>query len=194
MRALAATGGMFIGISTGYRKLGLLYTKYRDHFGQPGNEVLVIQGSTATLNPTFNRDKIANAKAADPEGGESEWEGGFRNDIAAFLDDATIDAAINLARPLELPPRDGFHYQAFTDVSGGRHDAYTLAIGHKEGEQFVADVIRGKNAPFDPQSVTADYARLLKDYKITKCIGDNYSSELVRDRMGGEGIAYEDRN
>lgn len=189
--ALAATGGMFIGISTGYRKLGLLYGKYRDHFGQPGNEVLVIQGSTATLNPTFNRAKIAKAKASDPEAGESEWEGGFRNDIASFLDDTTIDAAINQSRPIELPPRDGFNYHAFTDVSGGRHDAYTLAIGHKEGEQFVADVIRGKKAPFDPQSVTADYARLLKDYKISKCIGDNYSANWCETAWKGEGIAYE---
>jgi hypothetical protein len=31
--ALAASGGIWIGISTGYRKIGLLYQKWRDHFG-----------------------------------------------------------------------------------------------------------------------------------------------------------------
>ena len=34
---------MWIGISTGYRKLGLLYQKWKDHFGQDGDDVLVIR-------------------------------------------------------------------------------------------------------------------------------------------------------
>lgn len=39
--ALAASKGMWVGISTGYRKLGLLYQKWRDHFGQNSDDVLV---------------------------------------------------------------------------------------------------------------------------------------------------------
>lgn len=189
--SLAEKGGIWIGISSGYRKLGLLYTKWRDHFGQAGNDVLVIQGSTAQFNPTFSRKTIDKAKAADPEAAESEWMGGFRNDISAFLDDATIDAAINASRPLELPPREGFAYQAFVDVSGGRHDAYTICVGHREGDQFIADVIRGKKAPFDPQSVTADYATLVKDYRISKLTGDNYSANWCETAWKAEGIAYQ---
>jgi hypothetical protein len=48
--ALATTNGMLIGISSAYRKLGLLYQKHRDHFGIDGDEVLVVQGGTRQFN------------------------------------------------------------------------------------------------------------------------------------------------
>jgi phage terminase large subunit-like protein len=41
--ALAATKGMWIGISTGYRKSGLLYQRWRDHFGQDSSDILIVQ-------------------------------------------------------------------------------------------------------------------------------------------------------
>ena len=44
--ALAASEGIWIGISTGYRRLGLLYQKWRDHFGRDGDDVLVVQGQS----------------------------------------------------------------------------------------------------------------------------------------------------
>jgi len=51
--SLATTAGMLIGISTPYRKLGLLYQKHRDHFGQDDDDVLVVQGRTQVFNPTL---------------------------------------------------------------------------------------------------------------------------------------------
>ena len=53
------------------------------------------------------------------------------------------ERAIDRARPLELPPRN-FRYTAFST----RAAEFTLCIGHKEGESFVADVVRGTRAPF----------------------------------------------
>jgi phage terminase large subunit-like protein len=44
--SLATTNGMLIGISTPYRKVGLLHQKHRDHYGVEGDEVLVVQGSS----------------------------------------------------------------------------------------------------------------------------------------------------
>jgi hypothetical protein len=44
--SLATTNGMLIGISTPYRKLGLLHAKFRDHFAVEGDEVLVVKGGT----------------------------------------------------------------------------------------------------------------------------------------------------
>ena len=161
--SLMTTNGMLIGISTPYRKTGLLYQKWRDHFGVDGDDVLTVQGSATAFNPTLSQGQIDAAIADDPEGARSEWEATFRTDLASFLDEATIDAAVDHDRPLQLPPR-GRSYVAFCDSSGGRHDAFTLCIGHEEGETFVADVIDGVKPPFDPQSVVANYAKLLKEY------------------------------
>jgi len=38
--ALATTGGMLIGISSPYRRVGLMYTKHRDYFGRDDAETL----------------------------------------------------------------------------------------------------------------------------------------------------------
>ncbi len=189
--ALAATGGMFIGISTGYRKLGLLYQKWRDHFGQSSDDILVVQGGTEKFNPTLAPAIIGKAKAADPEAAESEWNGGFRSDIAAFLDDPIIDAAIDHARPLELSPQSDKTYFAFSDASGGRHDAFTVAIGHREGEDFICDVMRGVRPPFDPKNVVADFSKLLREYKIARVRADNYAAGWVETAWKAEGIAFD---
>ena len=188
--ALAATKGVWIGISTGYRKIGLLYNRWRDHFGQDSDDVLVVQGSSQTFNPSLSTEMIARASAADPEAAESEWGGGFRADISAFLDDATIERAIGYGRPTELPPMSGIRYSAFTDVSGGRHDHFTLCIGHKDKLNWIADVIRGRAPPFDPATVVDEYVALLREYGVTSLVGDNYSGAWAETAFKKAGIKY----
>lgn len=189
--ALAAAGGMLIGISTGYRRIGLLHQKHRDHFGQSTEDVLVVQGDTATFNPLLDRKVIERAMKNDPEAAASEWLGGWRDDLSSFLDDATIDAAIDQFRPIETPPRPGIIYHAFSDASGGRHDAFTVAIGHREKDHFIVDVVRGKAAPFDPQLVTTQFAALLKEYGISRVRGDNYAASWVETSWRDNGIKFE---
>jgi hypothetical protein len=189
--ALSTTRGMLVVISSPYRRAGLVFAKHRDHFGLDDDQVLVVQGPTTRFNPTIDASVIERAVADDPEAARSEWDAEFRSDLAAFLDDATIDAAIDFGRPLELPPRQGVTYYAFSDASGGRHDAFTLAIGHKDGDRCICDVIRGVHPPFDPSSVVNEYASLLKDYGIDRIGGDNYSAAWVETAWSDAGIKYE---
>jgi hypothetical protein len=128
------TRGMLIGISTPYRKVGLLHAKWRDHFGQSSDDVLVVQGESTKFNPTLSQSAIDTAIADDPEGARSEYDATFRIDLASLFDDATIDTAVDRGRPLELPPRAEQHqYFAFVDPSGGRRDAFTCAIARNNG-------------------------------------------------------------
>jgi hypothetical protein len=187
--ALMTIKGMLIGISTPYRKTGLLYQKHRDYYGVSNDDVLAIQGPSTAFNPNLTPDDITQAVADDPEGASSEWEATFRTEIATFLDEPTIEAAIDHDRPLELPPRP-FQYTAFTDVSGGRRDAYTLCIGHLENELFIADVVRGTKSPLDPVEVTGLYAKLLRDYRCTVVSGDAYAEAWVEKAWQDQGIVY----
>jgi hypothetical protein len=114
----------------------------------------------------------------------------FRNDLSSFLADDVIDGAIDHGRPLELPPRPGVRYVAFADPSGGRHDHFTLAIGHVEKDQIIADVIRGVAAPFDPASVTTDYAALLGSYGIREVVSDAYASEWAASAWRDAGLKH----
>jgi hypothetical protein len=108
--ALITTRGILIGISTPYRKIGLLHQKHRNHFGQDG-DVLVVQGPSTAFNPNLSQAEVAAAVAADPEGATAEWEAMFRADIGAFLDDATIEAAIDYGAPAGAAPARGLHLQ-----------------------------------------------------------------------------------
>jgi hypothetical protein len=188
--SLAATRGMWIGISSPYRKVGLLYQRHRDNFAQESDDVLVVQGPSTLFNPTLDQDMIAKARKDDPESALAEWDAEFRTDITTFLADDLIDNAIEYARPLELPPRKRVTYAAFSDASGGRHDAFTLCIGHREGDRIVADVIRGKHPPFDPQAVTAEYAKLAKDYGVNQVVGDAYGAAWVETAWRENGLRY----
>src|SRR5262249_30981196 len=189
--SLATTNGMLVGISTPYRKLGLLHQKHRDHFGVDGDDVLVVQGNSKTFNPSLSDAVLAAQRAADPTAAGAEWDAEFRSDIGAFLDDELIDAAIDHGRPLELPPVEGVIYRAFTDAAGGGgSDSYTLAIGHKEGDAYVADCVRGTSGKFDPQSITEEYATLCKQYRIRTVVGDNYARDWVAGAWRKLGFEY----
>ena len=190
---LLTTNGMLIGISSAYRRAGLLYTKHRDHFSQDSDDILVVKGATQTFNQTVNEAALAALRAADPVGASAEWDSSFRSDLEGFLDDSVIDRAINYARPLELPPKPPpVFYRAFTDPSGGSSsgDAYTLCIAHKEGERYIIDVIRGRTGPFDPVAVTQEYAELCRQYRINSVTGDNYAKEWVQGAWRGTNIHY----
>jgi hypothetical protein len=188
--ALATTGGMLVGISSPYRQIGLLHTRHRDHWGKDNPAVLVVRGPTELFNSTIDRAVIRQAREDDPVAASAEWDAQFRADIAQFLDDASIDAAIDCDRPLELPPRLGVKYHAFTDASAGRHDAFTMCVGHKEDDRFIADVIRGRKPPFDPKSVAADYARLAKDYRCSGVTGDSFAGDWVTAAFRDAGASY----
>lgn len=187
--ALASTGGMLVGISSPYMKRGLLAERHGDHFGQDG-DILVIQADSRTMNPTLDERVIERARANDPEAALAEWDGMFRRDIAALLDDAVIDGAIDHSRPLELPPKPGVKYFAFADASAGRHDAFTLCIGHADSESFVADVLRAHRPPFDPGAVAAEYAALAKDYGCHAVTGDAFAGEWVAGAFRDAGVSY----
>jgi hypothetical protein len=188
--ALATTGGLLVGISSPYRRRGLLHDKHRDAFGRDDADVLVVQGSSSLFNPTLDSGVIDRARQSDPEAARAEWDAEFRSDLSAFLDDDLIEVAIDHDRPLELPPRSDVSYSAFVDASAGRHDAFCVGIAHREGERIVADVIRGRHPPFDPASVAGEYAALAKSYRCSECTGDNYAGEWVASAFREAGIGY----
>jgi hypothetical protein len=194
--SLVRCNGMLIGISTPYRKSGLLFTKYQRHFDSDDDAVLVVKGSSALFNPTLDEAKIQKELTDDPEGAHAEWLAEFRTDRSALLDEQVIEDAVDYGRPLELPPRHGsWKYHAFADASAGRNDAFTLCIGHTEGkkgeETFICDVIRDRPAPFDPRSVAHEYAQLARDYGCTKIVGDNYAGEWTASAFADAGARYE---
>jgi hypothetical protein len=182
-------GSMLIGISTPHKKAGLLYDRWREHWGQDG-DVLVIRAPSMALNPTLNQKLIDAELERDPAKGRAEWLAEWRDDISSFIDRALIEAAVDdgvIVRP-RVP---NVQYRAFADPSGGAGDAFTLAIAHRDKDNTVVlDCVVERLAPFNPDVVTADMVKTLHEYGLTTCVGDKYAMQWVVQSFASKGITY----
>jgi hypothetical protein len=182
-------GALLVGISTPYRRSGLLFDRCRRHYGKSDPDVLVVKGPSTVFNCTLPRAVIDQALDRDPDAAAAEWLAQWRSDLADFVSRDVVDAAVASGR-YELPPMAGVSYAAFVDPSGGSSDSMTLAIGHAEGDRVVIDAIRERRPPFSPAEVVAEFADLLRSYRISTIEGDRYGGEWPRERFLEHGIEY----
>jgi len=153
--SLATLQGMLVGISTPYKKSGLLYEKFAKHYGRNDPDVLVIQAPSLKLNPTLDAGFIAEQLELDPEANGAEWNATWRSDIGSLVDPAVVQKLVAHGRH-ELPPMHRAVYTAFTDPSGGSADSFTLSICHREKDVAIVDLIREVRPPFSPENVVEE--------------------------------------
>jgi hypothetical protein len=182
-------GSMLIGISSPYRKSGLLFSKYRKHFGQNDDDVLVIQAATSQLNSTIDPAIIAKALEDDPAAARAEWLGEFRDDISGFVDAEIVQACI--VDGVRERPRSPHRHFGFCDPSGGSADSMTLCVSHREGDKVIIDAIRERRPPFSPADVCFEFAATLKSYGISDIQSDRYAGGWPVEAFGAHGIRVE---
>jgi hypothetical protein len=179
---------MIIGISSPYRKAGLLYKKFKKHFGKD-DDVLVIQAATRQLNPTIPQELIDRELEEDPAGASAEWMAEFRDDIGGWLAmeiiDAAVDRGVTVRRPSEF-----LTYTAAADPSGGSKDSFTAAVSHNDNGLAVLDCILEFKPPFNPSEVVSQISAMLRAYGLSEITGDRYAAEWVVSSFAANGIGY----
>lgn len=189
--------GLLLVISSPHRKVGILYDAHRKYFGVDDQDRgLYIQASSRDLNPSIDQADIDSAMEDDPSAAQSEYMGFFRADLQGFLDDETVDGAIVPGRRM-LPRSLTSKHVAFADPSGGRGDAFTLAVAHQEpapsgqaSGRVVLDCLQAVAPPFDPESVVSGMAETIKSYGLAEVAGDQYAGEWVPAAFRRFGITY----
>jgi hypothetical protein len=179
-----------IAISSPYAMSGVLYEGHRDYFGKSDSNVLVWQSETSVMNPTIDADLIQRELERDPDSAKSEWLATFRDDLEAAFSLESLQACVIPGRS-ELPASSAIADSGFVDPSGGRHDAFTAAIGHRERDGIVADLVKAWYPPFDPSIVVGELSDILKSYGVASIVGDNYAGEWPVESFRNCGIAYE---
>jgi hypothetical protein len=180
---------LLLAISSPYARSGPLWQAFQDHHGKDESDILCWQAPTRVMNPCISEDLINRDMALDPEAARAEWLAEFRSDLEAFLTIEAIEAVIIQGR-YELPPMPEVNYRAFVDPSGGRRDAATLAIGHKEKDLVVVDLARRWKAPHDPSIVAGEMAGILKTYRISRITADRYAGAWPETEFLKHGISY----
>jgi hypothetical protein len=142
------------------------------------------------MNPTVSEEFIAKETERDPSKAAAEYGAEFRTDVERLL---TREAIMACVQPTvhERAPQRNHAYVGFVDPSGGANDAFTLAIAHKEQKTVILDVIRERTPPFSPEAVCAEYAAVLKKYRVSSVIGDKYSGQFVIEQFSKNGVFYE---
>ena len=191
--ALLTTKGPLILASSPYSKKGVLWDRYRRHYGPEGSpSILVAHGASRDFNPTLDPAEIERALEEDRPRNSAEFLAQFRSDIEGFVSLEVVESCVG--GYVELGPRSDTTYRAFVDPSGGSQDSMTLAIAHKTSkpeEQIVIDAIREVRPPFSPEAVVDDFAALCKLYRVTRIIGDHYGGEFVKEPFRRRGIDIE---
>jgi hypothetical protein len=166
---------MLIAISTPYRRSGLLYQMWKDHFGKDDDDILVVHGASRVFNPTLDQRVIDAALKRDPATARSEWEASWRDDIAAFLSRQLIESAVDVGVFARSPEGDSYH--AFADPSGGVADGFSCAVAHRDSDgRAILDMLHEVQPPFDPAQATKEICAALKPYGIGKVIADKYAA------------------
>jgi hypothetical protein len=189
---LATTGGSLIMVSSPYSKHGVLWERYKRHYGPKGDALtLVAHGPSRTFNPTLNQRLIDRALEKDHARARAEYLAEFRADIEGFVSIEVVEACVGDYR--ERQPCADLSYAAFCDPSGGSEDSFTLAISHRDyrNDLVVIDAIRECRPPFSPEQVIEDFAVLLKSYRIAQITGDRYAGEFPRELFRKHGISYQ---
>lgn len=181
-------GSLLLAISSPYSRKGLLWRTYQRHWAQPTN-VLVWRAPSRVMNPTLPEYVVERAMEEDPAAARAEYGAEFRSDIESFIRREAVEA-VTVAGRRELPPMRGHCYEAFVDPSGGSADSMTLAIGHREGDKAVLDLLREVRPPFSPDEVSTQFATEIKRYRASEVRGDRYGAAWVQERFRRLGAWY----
>jgi hypothetical protein len=122
---------------------------------------------------------VDRALEADRAHATAEFLAEFRTDVEGFVSLEVVEACIGDYR--EMPPASSYSYCAFVDPSGGSSYSFTVAIAHKVGDQIVVDAVCERRPPFSPEDVVAEFAELLKLYRVSRITGDRYAGEFPRE-------------
>jgi hypothetical protein len=175
--------------SSPYAKRGVLWETHRRHYGPEGDpQILVAQGASRDFNPSLLASVVDRALERDQAAASAEYLAQFRSDIEGFVSNEVVSACVG--DYFEMAPLEQNKYHALVDPSGGSSDSMTLAIAHKEGDMAVVDLIREVRPPFSPETIVDDFCVVLKQYRISKVVGDRYAGEWPREQFRKRGIGY----
>jgi hypothetical protein len=183
-------GALLLNASSPYRRSGVLWTAYREHYGKDDATTLVWKATTREMNPAYPQKLVDKAYADDPEAAAAEYGAEFRTDLESFVDQEIVDACTEIGcYERAAAQSQGNRYFAFVDAAGGSGaDSMTMAIAHKEGDIAVLDAVRERKPRFSPEDVAAEFSDLMKSYGVREAEADKWGGDWVIEGFRKHGV------
>src|SRR5262249_46294260 len=164
------------------RKRGLMHRMWKQLHGNNDSEDICWLAPSTTMNPLLPASVVSKALANDPHRARAEYLSIWREDMSDFVPLDVVEGATDFG-VRERPPLPGVRYAAYADAAGGTGaDSFTLAISHRQTDGTgVLDCVRERRPRFAPASVVAEYAQLLRLYRIAQVRGDKFAGGFHAD-------------
>ena len=189
---LATTGGPLILASSPHARRGVLWDTFKRHYGPDGDpHILVAHGASRTLNPSLLQRVVDRALEKDRARATAEYLAEFRTDIEGFVRIEVVEGCVGDYRE-QMPASGTALFRVHRSRPVAAQNSFTLAIAHKDKEKrIVIDAVRERRPPFSPEDVVAEFAQLLKSYRISQVTGDRYAGEFPRELFRKHGVSYQ---
>jgi hypothetical protein len=184
-------GLLLLGSST-HRKRGFMFRKWKELHGNDETDDVCWVAPSNVMNPRLPSDVIKTALADDPERAKAEFLSEWRSDLSDFIPSDVIEACIDEG-VRERAPLPSVQYRAYADAAGGTgQDSFAIAVAHRQwgAGEVVLDAVRERRPRFVPAAVVAEYAALLKSYRISELHGDRWGGGFHADEWRRHGINY----
>jgi hypothetical protein len=187
--AMCPDGGLLLLGSSVHRKVGYMHRQYKKLHGNDDSEDICWFAPSAVMNPVLPAHVIDKAIAEDAPKARAEFLNVWREDLSDFIPLDVIESCTEFGVH-ERPPQPGIKYVAYCDAAGGTDtDSFSIAIAHR-GAPHMLDLVRERKPRFVPSQVIAEYAQLLKLYKVTEVQGDKFALGFHADEWKSQGIKF----
>ena len=191
--AMCPDGGLLMLGSSVYRKRGYMYRRYRELHGNDDAEDIVWFAPSQVMNPSLPASAVDKAMAEDAPKARAEFLNIWREDLSDFIPIDVIDAATDWGVS-ERPPllNSGIKYIAWADAAGGTgKDSFALAVAHREKDRTVVlDLVRERKPRFVASAVVAEFAAILRQYRVTEVWGDAFAGGFHADAWANQHIKF----
>jgi hypothetical protein len=192
--SLATTNGMMVIGSTPYRPEGELYKLDNEYWGGVDPKILVARATSRETNPLLLQSVVDRAMKRDPLKARCEYLNQYREDVSDYVPRSLMESAVDRGVISRLPSA-AHQYVCFADASSGLSgstgagksskggDAFAAAIGHKEGDTIIIDLVFERKPPFNASSVCAEICSIADAYSVREIVSDRFSSGFMASEL-----------
>lgn len=184
-------GGTIMLIGSPHAPFGPMYDMIHEHFGRPSRDCVVVRATGPAMNPQYwTPARCEDLRRTNPEAYRTDVLAEFADPEEAMFGLDLVEACTR-KHPQVREPEPGHYYVAAMDPAT-RGNAWTFILLECTGWKNVDGVMRpafsvamtkqwrgSKENPLRPDLVFAEIGALMKPYRCTSVITDQYACDAL---------------